>query len=120
MHPGTPSTVRRATVHARAWLPVLGLLFITGSCAIPAASTSPAEIAPTVRASVTPAKHSGRRHCTTCGRVVDIRRIEATDTQPASYEFTVRMNDGTFHLSPAADVGPWQVGDRIMLLGGTL
>ena len=99
---------------------MLGVLFITGSFAIPAASTAPMEIAPIVHVSVMPAKHGGWRHCTACGRVVDIRRIEATDTQPASYEFTVRMRDGTFYLSPAADVGRWQVGDRIMLLGGTL
>jgi hypothetical protein len=120
MHPCTPSTLRRAGAYARAWLPVLGVLFITGSFAIPAASTAPMEIAPIALASVMPSKHSGRRHCMACGRVVDIRRIEATDTQPASYEFTVRMHDGTLHLSPAADVGRWQVGDSIMLLGGTL
>jgi hypothetical protein len=119
MHPGMPSAPRRASARALRWLPVLGAVFLTGSYAIPATSIAPRAIAAIEHTAATPDNRRAHRHCTACGRVVDIRRIEATATAPVSFEFTVRMRDGTLHLSPAADMGRWQVGDGIMLLGGT-
>lgn len=61
----------------------------------------------------------GRVRCTTCGVVEAIRRIEPSGTQPAAYEFTVRLRDGSARVSTVeGSAGPWMVGDVIMLIGG--
>jgi hypothetical protein len=60
-----------------------------------------------------------RVRCTTCGVVEAIRRIEPVGTQPAAYEFTVRLRDRSARVSTVeGSVGPWLVGDGIMLIGG--
>jgi hypothetical protein len=56
--------------------------------------------------------------CAGCGFVQAIRRIEATALVPAFYEFTVRMRDGSVRTSSDTKLGPWLVGDRIILVGG--
>ena len=62
---------------------------------------------------------SGRdRTCASCGIVQRIRRIDPA-TGLASYEFTVRMRDGSTRDSTGATRGQWLEGDRVMLIGGT-
>jgi hypothetical protein len=121
MTTGTLST-RRANAHAWRWVPVVAAFFITGFFAIPATSAKPQEIARAGVAPIAPAVYKSRvrRHCAGCGRVMSIRQVEASGTTPASFEFIVRMSDGSLHTSPAADVGSWKAGDRIILIGGTL
>lgn len=78
------------------------------------------EAAPTV---VQPATEGSvasraRTRCTTCGVVEAIRRIEPGGGMPASFEFTVRLRDGSTRTSTSASAANWRSGDRIMLIGG--
>jgi hypothetical protein len=59
----------------------------------------------------------GRIRCTGCGTVQSIRHME-TSPGLATFEFTVRMNDGSLRTSNDASAGTWLVGDRIILVGG--
>jgi hypothetical protein len=52
------------------------------------------------------------------GVVEAIRRVEHGGAVPASFEFTVRMRDGTTRTSSSASASKWRSGDRIMLIGG--
>ena len=55
---------------------------------------------------------------TAWGVVEAIRRIEHGGSVPASFEFTVRLRDGTTRTSHSASASSWRSGDRIMLIGG--
>lgn len=57
------------------------------------------------------------RSCSTCGFMHAIRRTDPATGQP-SYEFSVRMRDGSTRESNGATVGRWIEGDRVMLIGG--
>jgi hypothetical protein len=52
------------------------------------------------------------------GVVEAVRRVEHGGSVPASFEFTVRMRDGTARVSSSASASKWRSGDRIMLMGG--
>ena len=54
----------------------------------------------------------------TVGVVERIRRIEHGGSQPATFEFTVRMRDGSARTSSGTSASKWRTGDRIMLIGG--
>lgn len=58
-----------------------------------------------------------RLRCDTCGVVETIRHTAAVDGVAASYEFTVRLRDGSMLQSNDAQPGRWQVGDRMQLMG---
>ena len=75
-----------------------------GAAALPAAAEEPAPRA--------------RSRCTTCGVVEAIRRIDHGGSTPASFEFTVRLRDGSTRTSTTASASNWRSGDRIMLIGG--
>ena len=55
--------------------------------------------------------------CAACGVVESIRAFEPVGDQPAGYELTVRMRDGSSRVSSLASSAKWQAGDRIMLIG---
>lgn len=57
--------------------------------------------------------------CGGCGVVESVVLIERARGQPASYELTVRLRDGSRRTSNIAHLGRWRAGDRIMLIGGT-
>jgi hypothetical protein len=59
-----------------------------------------------------------RARCETCGVIERIRPIEAIGAAPASYEFAVRLPDGSLRFSSDPNPGQWKVGDRMQLLGG--
>jgi len=98
---------------------------VLGAFAI-SASTRTVRVASVSEMGTAPPRESGapadnartRRRCKDCGRIVSIQRVEATDTALTSYEFTVRMRDGSLRTSEWATPGKWRVGDRIMMLGG--
>jgi len=75
---------------------------------VPVVLASPEEEAP-VRS---------RARCDICGVVQAIHRIEAGSDAPASFEFTVRLRDGTIRTSRTASAAKWRSGDQIMLIGG--
>jgi len=60
----------------------------------------------------------GRSPCDGCGVVESVRRLEPVGEQPAAYEFTVRLRDGSIRTSSSANTARWRAGDRIMLIGG--
>lgn len=64
---------------------------------------------------LTPRFKSG---CQTCGFVEIIRKLDATGSTPAGYEFTVRLRDGSTRVSKDASAAKWRVGAPIMLIGG--
>lgn len=64
-------------------------------------------------------KVRGKGRCNTCGVVATIRRIEPVGGLLATYEFTVRLRDGSTRVSSAASQSKWRVGDSIMLIGST-
>jgi hypothetical protein len=74
-----------------------------------AAAVSAAEEEPTARV---------RRRCDTCGVVQAVRRIEHGGSTPASFEFTVRLRDGSTRTSTADSAAKWRSGDRVMFIGG--
>ena len=51
-----------------------------------------------------------------CGTVEAVRTIEAVGGEPASYEITLRLRDGTSHVSRNG-TSSWEVGDRVILIG---
>jgi hypothetical protein len=59
-----------------------------------------------------------RQRCTTCGVIEDIVVSEGGDGVTRSYEFAIRMQDGSLRHSSDTSPGRWQVGDGIQLLGG--
>jgi hypothetical protein len=59
-----------------------------------------------------------RVRCTTCGVVESIHPLAPVEGMPASYEFNVRLYDGSLRTSTSVGQGSWLVGDRIFLLGG--
>lgn len=80
------------------------------------------ELAPETAAALLPAAAAGkaraRKRCAACGVVESIRRIDPVEALPATYEFTVRLRDGSMRLSSDTSRAKWRVGDRIMLIGG--
>ncbi len=70
---------------------------------------------PAAEGSVAP---RARTRCTTCGVVEAIRRVEQGGGMPASFEFTVRLRDGSTRTSTVDSAANWRSGDRIMLIGG--
>ena len=65
-----------------------------------------------------PVKARVRTRCAACGVVQAIRRIDAAGDMPESYEFTVRLRDGSIRVSSVASQAKWRSGDNIMLIGG--
>jgi hypothetical protein len=59
-----------------------------------------------------------RSHCERCGVVLGIRALDLVAGAPASYEFTVRLHDGSMRTSNSVGKASWRVGDNILLVGG--
>ncbi|MFI4927896.1 MAG: hypothetical protein ACHP7E_09455 [Burkholderiales bacterium] len=59
-----------------------------------------------------------RSHCEGCGVVLGIRALDLVAGAPASYEFTVRLHDGSMRTSTTVGKASWRVGDHILLVGG--
>lgn len=72
---------------------------------------------PTAPAPAQPRAASLRMDCAHCGVVESVERTEAAAGRPAAYVFTVRLRDGTRHVSTDGSRSGWQVGERIMLIG---
>ena len=103
-------------------LPLVGLTLFAGlalSMALPsllagdevvaAAASEPAPLSARARA---------RLRCQYCGVVESITPVEGAGAQAASYEFRVRLRDGSARVSSLPSASLWRVGDRIMLMDG--
>ena len=65
--------------------------------------------------------HAGQR-CPNCGWIESKRKVPASVTDPRSlgtYEYTVRMADGSSSLFEAALPTSWRVGERLSVIDGT-
>ena len=58
------------------------------------------------------------RGCESCGVVQTIRRTDGAGGL-ASYEFSVRMRDGSMRNSTELTRGRWREGDHVLLIGGS-
>jgi hypothetical protein len=76
------------------------------------------EEAPNAQAQAHPQLAPPRLRCETCGVIEGIREVEAVGAAGKTYEFAVRLPDGSLRLSSDPQPGNWQVGDRMQLLGG--
>ena len=56
--------------------------------------------------------------CVGCGVVESIRPLALVANEPAEFEFTVRLRDGSARVSRTVGRAKWHSGDRIMLMGG--
>lgn len=108
------------------WIGVGALCLLTALASVPrlAWAEAPVLSAPAAGAVASvpvPSRAQARVRCTTCGVVEAIRRIEPVGTQPAAYEFTVRLRDGSTRVSTEVGTSPgtWLVGDPIMLIAGS-
>lgn len=79
-------------------------------------SAVPESMDPGVRAH--PELAPTRLRCDTCGVIEGIRFSEAEGDVPGSYEFSVRLPDGSLRRSSDPRPGRWQVGEQMQLLGG--
>jgi hypothetical protein len=105
------STVAMANVPVAVWLdgaPQQAQRLVPAQEPAPEAAASPYQSA--VKARV-------RARCLGCGVVQAIRRIEAVGGVPESYEFTVRLRDGSVRVSSEPSQSKWRAGDNIILIG---
>jgi len=59
-----------------------------------------------------------KSRCASCGVVQAIQALEPPQAGPTRYQFTVRLRDGTTHISTEASRFRWRVGDQVQLIGG--
>jgi hypothetical protein len=122
---------RTALVAALAWaapagrpsvlmaLGAVGIVFsamATGAALWPEDAV-PAAIAPVPSVALLEVRDRARLRCPSCGVVEAIHRTEAAGGLADSYEFAVRLPDGSLRHSLDSRPGRWQVGDRMMLIG---
>jgi hypothetical protein len=69
-------------------------------------------------AAASDAADAPRSRCERCGVVLGIRALDLVAGSPASYEFTVRLHDGSMRTSTTIGKAAWRVGDHILLVGG--
>ena len=67
-------------------------------------------------AATSDAKVRKHPHCAECGVIQAIRRVDAVDGHPPTYEITIRLRDGSLRTNSNASPGSWRTGDRIMLI----
>ena len=120
--PGYPAYA--ATAIQRTALVAFGAVLLCGAVSLAASKgrwfAAPDEVAMDMGrvARTVPLPAIARQRCETCGVVESIRRIEPVGEIPGSYEFTVRLRDGTTRTSSSATATTWHTGDRVMLIGG--
>jgi hypothetical protein len=107
---------------------ILAAAAFSGTIAIanvPDSSRPAREAAPEMTAAApaaalaTDVKGRKRTHCNACGVIQAIRRVDAADGHPPTYEITIRLRDGSTRTNSNATPGNWRAGDRIMLINGT-
>lgn len=115
---GFVASIFLATV-AAASTPLIGWI---GEPANPAASlpvqAAPEGAAEPLAAPAAVLRSRRRWSCGGCGVVESVRLLERTGDEPAAYEFTVRLRDGSTRTSTIANTARWRAGDRILLIGG--
>lgn len=121
---GLAQTIRALPYAAFALVVAAVLGFSVGIVNLPSLSGGLADAAPRAAAApsadgaVSGSEVRARTRCAGCGVVESIRPIVATASQPAAFEFTVRLRDGSARVSRTTAPGQWRAGDRIILMGG--
>jgi hypothetical protein len=106
---------------------ILAAAALTGTIAIanvpvssrPTQEDAPEMIAAAPAAVAVDVKARKRTHCSACGVIQAIRRVDAAEGHPPTYEITIRLRDGSTRTNSNATPGNWRAGDRIMLINGT-
>jgi len=118
----TRTALTHSLLRPLVFLPGLAIAVTVAGIAALVMMPAPQAIAAVVQPAVAPlpaAPASVRgRGCDACGFVETIRRTDPT-TGLSSYEFTVRMRDGSTRDSRQATRGRWLEGDRVVVIGGT-
>ena len=94
------------------------LCVLAQSAAMTLLAPSLPDLAPVDAQAAVPVAEHRRARCEGCGIVEAIRVIDGIDGHPATYEFTVRLKDNSVRTSVTATAARWQVGDRIIVMGG--
>jgi hypothetical protein len=97
---------------------ILAAVSLSGTIAIAKVSAAVEPTAAIVTAETKAAKARRRTRCEECGVVQAIRRIDAVDGLPPTFEITIRLRNGSIRTNTNATPGNWQPGDRIMLIKG--
>ena len=63
-------------------------------------------------------KARARSRCPECGVIVSVREIERHDDDTGSYEFTVRMADGSKRVIDDVNPARWRPGERLIVIDG--
>src|SRR5437868_3750375 len=96
---------------------VLGAAVSFGAIALAGVPGTPTQARAAPAAASTPGvqsvKQRKRGRCEECGVIQAVRRIDAVDGQPATYEITVRLHDGSVRRNRNAAPGNWRAGDRV-------
>jgi hypothetical protein len=103
---------------------ILAAAILTGTIAFANVRGAPQpskEVADESAVAETPAtRGAGKAHkharCRECGVIQAIRRIDAAEGQPPTYEITIRLHDGSTRTNTNATPGTWRAGDRILLI----
>jgi hypothetical protein len=105
----------------RAALPLLVIgcaaVALCGTMALAGAWEAP-RVQPPAAASAKQRLVAKKWRCTSCGVVQAIRVVEPEQPGPTRYEFTVRLRDGSTHISTESSSFSWRVGDPVQLIGG--
>lgn len=56
--------------------------------------------------------------CDECGEIASVRHVASAGNLPATYEITVRMRDGSLHVTRDPTPADWRAGDRIKYIDG--
>jgi hypothetical protein len=101
------------------------VLAAAAMCGTIAIANVPASAAPvqeaageSVAATLNPVKARKHSRCEQCGVIQAIRRVDAAEGRPPTYEITIRLHDGSMRTHNNATPGNWRAGDRIMLIKG--
>lgn len=113
----------------RLFVPVLSALLLTllgavgiavGVASVPGATRIDAiAVAPPAQAEL--AVHAVRRRCPHCGWIESKREVvpsTADPRAPATYEYTVRMADGSSSVFLEALPTSWRLRERLIVIGG--
>ena len=110
-----------ALTHPQIYLPGIAVAVIVAGVAallmMPAPEAVAATIAPAGPLPVAAIASGRDRSCDSCGFVETIRRTDPA-TGSTTYEFSVRMRDGSTRASTATKRGRWLEGERVILIGG--
>ena len=59
-----------------------------------------------------------KTRCHECGEIVSMQQVMASGDSPETFEITVRLRDGSIHVTSDPTPAAWRPGDRIVFMRG--